>query len=354
MRAHNSWRTVIIKGILGTVVFALANVITYESSSYFQRAHDYRLVVSNFFTRPHAKAIFVGDSHVAQLDNDYLDVDAYNVGFGGDSLREVYAKLRYLLLQPNELDTLFLTADAHMFGTGRLQSSNGAFADQYLLRTGSPYGFGRGWLATAFNLVPLFNDDFVQYLKVRLSQTVKRTRSDTSDEEETRWQRLPQAERARLAREGGEMDHAGIASHPEPFEWYARIVALARAHGLRVIAIRYPATAEYLESVTPAQAAAVDRALAAAGVTEVLDFRYAFSDVSYFKDPDHLSNRGIDALLRLIETRTRRKLRNGDPLSDRNGGGILGRLHALVPSSCVHLPLARRRQVSCEHRQTLS
>src|ERR1700733_7272013 len=317
MRAHNSWRSVLLKGILGTMVFALANVITYESSTYFQRDRDYRVVVSNFFSRPRVKAIFVGDSHVAQLDNEYLDVGAYNVGFGGDSLREVYAKLRYLLSQPNELDTLFLEADAHMFGTGRLQSSNGAFADQYLLRTGSPYGFGHGWLAAAFNLVPLFNDDFVQYLKVRFSQTVKHTRADTSDEDEAHWQHLPQAEREREAREVGAMDHAGIGLHPEPFEWYARIVSLAHAHGLRVIAVRYPATAEYLESVAPAQTNAVDRAVAAAGVTEIFDFRFAFTDASYFKDPDHLSKKGIDELLRLIETRDHRKLRCGGSIPDQ-------------------------------------
>src|ERR1700680_2609489 len=214
MRTHNSWCSVLLKGLLGTAVFALANLITYQFSGYFEREQAYHGVVSGFFSRPHVKALFVGDSHVAQLDNEYLAAGVYNVGFGGDSLREVYAKLRYLLSEPNELDTLFLTADAHMFGSARLQSSNGAFADLYLLRTASAHGLAHGWLAAAFNLVPLFNDDFVQYLKVRFSQALKGARADRADEEEALWQSLPPPQRAHLALEAGALDHAGIALHP--------------------------------------------------------------------------------------------------------------------------------------------
>ena len=308
MRSRSSWQTILLKGTLGVAAFMVANLITYHTSGYFQRANEYHDVVQNFFTHRHVKAIFVGDSHVAQIDNEFLSDAAYNVGFGGDSLREIYAKLRYLLSQPNEIDILFLTADVHMFGSGRLQSSNGAFADQYLLWTGSPYGFGHGRLAAAFNLVPLFNDDFVQYLKRDIAQTFKQARDDDSEESEDAWQRLPQAERERIARETGEGDHREIGIHPEPFEWYARIVALARKHGIRVIAVRYPATAEYFATVTPAQNALVDRALAAAGVQEVLDFRHIFVDASYFKDPDHLSRKGVAALLQLLENQAHRKL----------------------------------------------
>jgi hypothetical protein len=308
MRSRSSWRTLLLKAMLGVAVFIVANLITYQTSGYFRRESDYHAVVQNFFTHRHVKAIFVGDSHVAQIDNEVLSDNAYNVGFGGDSLREIYAKLRYLLSQSNEIDILFLTADVHMFGSGRLQSSNGAFADQYLLWTGSPYGFGHGRLAAVFNLVPLFNDDFVQYLKRDVAQSFKQARADSSDEPEGAWQAIPQAERERIARETGEGDHREIGVHPEPFEWYARIVALARKHAIRVIAVRYPATAEYFETVTPEEDAAVDRALAAAGVEEVLDFRHVFADASYFKDPDHLSRKGVAALLQLLENRAHQKL----------------------------------------------
>ena len=157
MVARNTWRMLTMKIAVASALFAAANVWIYDTSGYFQREQEYHAVVDGFTSHRHVKSIFVGDSHVAQLDNEILADAAYNVAVGGDGLREVYAKLRYLLSEPNEIDTLFLTADAHMFGTGRLQSSNGAFADMYLLRTGSPYGLEHGRLAAAFNLVPLFS-----------------------------------------------------------------------------------------------------------------------------------------------------------------------------------------------------
>lgn len=320
MRSRNTWRTLATKIAVAIVLFIAANILTYETSGYFQRERDYQGVVDGFKGHRHVKSIFVGDSHVAQFDNELLADGAYNVAFGGDGLREIYAKLRYLLSQPNEIDTLFLTADAHMFGTGRLQSSNGAFADVYLLRTGSPYGLAHGRLATAFNLVPLFNDDFVQYLKLDLAKSWKHSpRADAAEETDAGWLNRPQAERERIARQTGVGDHRGIGAHPEPFQWYARIVSLARAHGVHVIAVRYPSTAEYFESVTPEDDAIIERGLAAAGVTEILDYRRVFADVTFFKDPDHLSSKGVSTLMQLLESQTHRKLRaevSGAPDSD--------------------------------------
>ena len=310
MRLRNTWRTLAIKITVAIGIFAAANLLTYETSGYFLREHEYYAVVAGFTEHQHVRSVFVGDSHVAQLDNEILADDAYNVAFGGDGLREIYAKLRYLLSRPNEIDTLFLTADAHMFGTGRLQSSNGAFADMYLLRTGSPFGLEHGRLATVFNLVPLFNDDFVQYLKLDIAKGWKRSPRGGDDEDtDAGWSSRPQEERERIARETGIGDHRGIGAHSEPFQWYVRIVDLARAHGVHVIAVRYPSTAAYLESETPADDMVIDRALAAVGLADILDYRHVFADASYFKDPDHLSKKGIAALMQLLENQTRRKLR---------------------------------------------
>jgi hypothetical protein len=313
MVARNTWRMLTMKIAVASALFAAANVWIYDTSGYFQREQEYHAVVDGFTSHRHVKSIFVGDSHVAQLDNEILADGAYNVAVGGDGLREVYAKLRYLLSEPNEIDTLFLTADAHMFGTGRLQSSNGAFADMYLLRTGSPYGLEHGRLAAAFNLVPLFNDDFVQYLKMDIVKAWKHPPSGADDEDtDAGWLSHPQEERERIARETGIGDHRGIGAHPEPFQWYARIVTLARAHGIHVIAVRYPSTPEYFESVSPQDEAIIDHGLAAAGVTDILDYRRVFADASYFKDPDHLSAKGVAALMQLLESQTHRKLRAED------------------------------------------
>lgn len=305
MRVFYTWRSFLLHAGAAAALFAMANVATYWTSGYFQREHAYHAEVEGYFERPRAHVLFAGDSHVAELENDLLAEDAYNIAWGGDSLREIYAKLRYLLARHAAVDTLFLTADPHMFGTGRLESSNRAFVDPYLLRTGSPYGLRRGWPAAVLGLVPLFNDDFVQYLRKRLTGRERRWDVRAASVEDlTGWERLSDEERTAIAVATGEEDHAGIGTHPEPILWYRRIVDLARAHGIRVIAILYPAHPGYLQSISPAAEAFVQSELEAAGIRDVLDFRRTFTGAGLFIDPDHLNRRGAIELLRLIDERT--------------------------------------------------
>jgi hypothetical protein len=309
MDTKSSWRAFLLHVGIAMAVFAAANVATYWTSGYFAREREYHAKVNGFFDRAHVRSVFAGDSHVQQLENDLLVSDAYNIAFGGDSLREVYAKMRYLLSKPNHIDTLFLSADPHMFGTGRLESSNRAFADQYLLWTASPYGLPHGWPAAALDSVPLFNDDFVQYLKKRIAGTLKREgRRAPQQEDQVSWVRLSESERTAIARSTGEEDHEGIGSHREPFEWLERIADLARAHHVRVVAILYPAHASYLQSISAEAAATVHDELTAAGIQQVLDFRGAITDPRFFSDPDHLNREGAIVLLRLIDARIGQQL----------------------------------------------
>jgi hypothetical protein len=309
MDSRNSWRTFLTHVGIATAVFAAANVATYWTSGYFEHEREYFAKVNGLYDRPHVRSVFAGDSHVQQLQNELLAPDAYNIAFGGDSLREVYAKLRYVLARPNEIDTLFLTADPHMFGTGRLQSSNRAFVDRYLLWTRSPYGLPKGWPSAALDAVPLFNDDFVQYLKKRLAGALKRDGVRAAeDEDPASWGKLAESERIAIARSTGEMDHVGIGEHLEPFVWLARIAALAEAHHVRVIAIQYPAHPSYLESISEQAAATVRAEFASVGIREVLDFRGVITDPRFFVDPDHLDREGAIALLRLIDARTGQQL----------------------------------------------
>ena len=308
MAVSLSWRSLLLRGLIGVALFAAANVITYESSGYFQREHDYHDEVSDYFDRPSATAVFAGDSHVAQLENSLLSDGAYNVAWGGDSLREVYAKLRYLVSRHAKIDTLFLTADPHMFGSGRLQSSNRSFVNEYLLLTASPYGIDHGWPSTALGLVPLFNDDFVQYLKKKVSVSLKREPATQVRDDSAAWQSLTDEEREREARATGEGDHAGIGTHREPFEWFERITALARENGIHVVAIQYPSHSAYISAIPPAADALVNSELGRLGISTVIDLRNVFSDPSYFADEDHVSRKGAIALLQILSERTGRNL----------------------------------------------
>jgi hypothetical protein len=137
---------------------------------------------------------------------------------------------------------------------------------------------------------------------------LKRTAPTVVREDTEAWLDLTDEQREAQARSTGEEDHAGIGTHKEPFLWYQRIAQLASAHGVKVIAVLYPAHAAYINSVTPEAERAVRAELAALGIHDILDFRSAFRDPVYFSDPDHVSPKGAVALLQLLGTKTGRKL----------------------------------------------
>src|SRR5207253_740314 len=137
------------------------------------------------------------------------------------------------------VDTLVISADPHMFGDGRLESANRSFADEYFVAARDGSGLRSGWIAALLNQVPLFNNDFVQYLRKNVSNSLSRRRSPVvaADASDASWQALSGQQRSAIARDTGIGDHHGVGEHKEPFYWYARIFALARARHIRVIGL---------------------------------------------------------------------------------------------------------------------
>jgi hypothetical protein len=291
MRTPLSYSGLLARLLLGVAVFAILNLIVYNTSEYFEKEHLYHVQVKEVLSRPHVHTLFAGDSHVAHVLNDRLNADpnaeAYSLAVGGDSFREVYAKVRYVV-----------------------QSSNRSFADWYFLVARDRSGLQRNWASTLMNQVPLFNDDFVQYLrKVFASMTSKSHRSVSEDADNvSSWVQLTDAQRAEKARETGIGDHAGVGEFSEPFDWYKKIFALAREHNIRVIGVRYPVHPLYAAEAPPAKIAAIDRFLRDEGMTGIVDMRDAFNDPRSFDDPDHLNSQEADTFLRILDDRLKESL----------------------------------------------
>lgn len=301
--ATRTWKELVIKGVLAMAVFAVANIVVYYSSGFFREERNYHAGVDGFWLRPQAATVFVGDSHVGKIANEYLSDEAYNIAFGGDSYRECYAKLRYLLDSGAKIRTLVLTSDYHMFGSGRLQSSNKTFVDRYFLQVGYGPGMEEGWVDTAFNLVPLFNDAFVQYLRTDVRSMLNRKRS-VSKMKAPSWQDLPESSRFEVAHRTGVSDHAGVGDQNQPFFWYERILDLAHEHDVQVIAVRYPAHPAYLAG-TPAEGAGkVNSELMHFGINDVIELGTALPDATYFEDEDHVNEKGAALVLERLEAKT--------------------------------------------------
>lgn len=316
------------KAAIGVLLFALANVIVYRTSGFFQRESHYHQTVAGFSERPAVSVVLMGDSHVAEIPRAALGPDAYNLAAGGDGYRECYAKLRYLVAKPNKVGTLLLTADYHMFGAGRVHSANRSFVERYLLATRSPIGYEKSWLSSLFNLVPLFNDDFVQYLKKDTRERLRRARQPSHGAARV-WSDLPEEVRQKRALETGRGDHAGVGEFKEPLYWFEQILELAEQHSIDVITVRYPTSEGYLSQIPAAGKQTIDAALARMGAPTVIDLGRSLKEPEYFADEDHVNDRGAAVLLCLLEKHTDLKLtaaavhqacEMSDPSSDTEGG----------------------------------
>lgn len=299
---RNSWKKLAFKGAVGALLFLMANVVVYYSSGFFQRERHYHRSVAELFGKPDVSIVLMGDSHVAEIPDELLAPGTHNLAAGGDGYREIYAKLRYVLAGSQRVQTLLLTADYHMFGTGRVQSANRSFVERYLLATQSGAGYEKNWLSSLFNLAPLFNDDFVQYLKKDAREMLRRTPHHGGVE--TAWADLPDATREERALRTGRGDHSGVGAAKQPIYWFEQILQLARQHDIDVILVRYPTSAGYLAQIPVDGKAIVDAQLARVAAPAVVDLSHALSEPAYFVDEDHVNSRGAAVLLCLLEERT--------------------------------------------------
>lgn len=321
--SQSSWRALFVRVMIGLVLFLIANLVAYWTSGYFEKLRVYHKRVEAVLMRPDVRVLIAGDSHFAVPLNGYLtdlqDGVAYSVAFGGDGLRECYGKVRYILDRCPSIDTLIVTAEPHMFGSGRLESSNRSFADLYFLAGGEAAGLKRGWLSTLMNQVPLCNDDFVQYLRKvgakKFTTVFSKASPGSAFADRIRstgrksWPELSDAERTEKARATGLMDHKGVGEHEEPFVWYRKLLELARSRNVRVIGVRFPVDRGYAAQVPPESISAIDNFLRRNGIDRILDLRDLFTDPAYFEDPDHVDERYAGILVTVLEHRLGIQLR---------------------------------------------
>jgi hypothetical protein len=307
-------------GVL-VVLFGLANVVVYRTVGYFTTEREYQQNVESISSHTRVRTVFAGDSHVAHPLNGFLNADpnsvAYSVAAGGDSLRESFAKLRYVLDHAPQVDTIVMSADPHMFGHGRLDSSNRGFADKYFILARDGSGLRNGWLSALLSQVPLFNDDFLQYLRELVSSHLPGAHRGVKGAPGPLWSGLSETQRYTIASATGAGDHTGIGDLEEPFTWYRRILDLARERNVRVIGVRYPVHWQYSAWARPDKVARIDERLRAAGLKDYVDLHDAIKDPAQFDDADHLNTRAAPVVLQMLEERLRRPLLTMGTAQDR-------------------------------------
>jgi hypothetical protein len=157
--------------------------------------------------------------------------------------------------------------------------------------------------------VPLFSEDFLQYFRKDLGTLLTHPAGHARAEgDPLAWIRLTDEERMKAAVETGRGDHAGIGDSEQPFVWYKRILDVARAKHVRVIAVRFPVHPGYSAQASAAKVAEIDSFLLQHGVSQIIDLRDALTDIKDFQDEDHVNDTGVVPLVRLLEVKLQRPL----------------------------------------------
>lgn len=307
------WFAVLTKALVAVGLIVVANVVVYRTSPYFEMERRYHSQMAQLKDHTAAQVLVVGDSHIAHAGNALLNADAkgpaFSLAFGGDSMRESFGKLEYAVEQFPNVDTLIVSADLHMFGRVRQASANRSFANRYFLLANDSSGLERSWLATVVDQVPIFNDDFLQYLRKAASNKFGRKAGEQqAGGADVAWVDLSDQERSMRARTLGLSDHEGVGQYRASFYWYERIFQLARRRGLTVVAIRMPAHTGYWYQTSVPATQVIDEFVRETGAVKLIDMRALTGDPRDFDDPDHVNTRGALKFIERIEAELGRPL----------------------------------------------
>ncbi|MDX2286266.1 MAG: hypothetical protein NW241_19005 [Bacteroidia bacterium] len=304
--------------------FIPLNFYLYYSSPFFQKQQLYHERIEGFFAKPGVKTLLIGDSHPEVVANKFLNDETYNLSFGGDALKESYLKLKYVLDRPNTVQYLFLTADAHMLGAKRVHSANNSFMNLYVVKTGLYDVYKRPAPSVIGDMVPLFNDSYIEYLNTRIKDAAtgnlgKRQLYEELRQDHQKWSRdIPEADRIKYAIATGRGDYRNVLENEEQVTYYKQILDLCKEKGIKVIGVQYPAMQEYIAQCPPETRAKYDAFLQAQGFYALLDYRDLTQDPKLYKNEDHVNDEGAKLLLQRMEQDLGMQLANSSAYSSNS------------------------------------
>ncbi len=258
-------------------------------------------------SREQTRVLIVGDSHPHNAFPDGTLPDSItSVAFGNDGLRDTELKLRHSIERGIMPQYLILEADDHVAGVAREPVNN----EQLLVlgTTRATYNavYGRsisGLKHWTLQYAPLTDVRNRSFLFLALSEQIQRRLGTLHPpmlrpKDGKTWATSSAAERARIV-ENRRLSLLGrdyALSATLRASW-ARIRALCRAHGIRIIGVRYPLTPEYLAAEARCYNLQPMRAmLTALPPDTLLDYTHLFiKNPTFFNDADHLSTAGGQA-----------------------------------------------------------
>lgn len=300
------------------LIFAGANVY------YHQRVvkNDFLFVLLDKFKQEHIqpRVIFLGDSHaVFDIRSEFLDDGYYNFSFPSEGWREFYLRIRAALKLKKTITHVIIPLDDHAFAPYRAQdvffTNFLHFSDLQDIKIIFKPSAGTLFKARISNYLPLVSASNRTLIRkvtgedfYALTTRTKNVKSIVIDAwgglvptDERIWSEMSEWERKEEIISRANKHFRKPLINEELWMIFKDFLTYCRAHGIRVIGVRYPMTKEYQRVAKERGEGLVQKRYKELSFDGILDYYHMFdSRQDYFRDPDHLNTKGAVVFSQMI------------------------------------------------------
>ena len=268
-----------------------------ERNPYLQQKTRY---VSNItdYQKFKSPVLILGDSQPAAIPQEMLGGEIYNFAFGSDSLNEMSIKLRYALNVNPGIHTVLVSYDYHVLSKYRTSINNKlliqSFTDPATYKELYHEAYPENPLSRFLSRSPYFEPNVYVFTRRKIFESIRnlfKRRSEKNIDASKNWVDIPPADRLDSAANRAKTLLQEISA--DLLDHYREMIALCHQHHIRVIAVRYPLSRDYLAVIKPYDLTAVDTALKSLAFDLILDYKDLLPDSQYYTNADHMNLAGI-------------------------------------------------------------
>ena len=317
-----TYRAFIIRACVFTlgflVIFGLINIFYHFRVTRQDMVYILQRRFVNEDVRP--RVVLLGDSHAALgIRSEYLDEGYLNFSVLSEDWRKMYLRASAAVKHKKNITHFVIPLEYHMFSPYRARD---VFFTDYLhfsdlediIDVYHP-SFATLFKARVAGVLPLVSPSNRNNMRQVIGEDIaalltgkENVRAVMIDDagglvptDDRVWSELPSVTRTtelndRIAKHFGDPLVA-----EELYDVFERFLGLARREGIRVVGVRYPLTLAYKEEAAKFNLEELDQRYAAVPLESVLDYRDIFDDhQDYFRDQDHLNEKGARMFSRII------------------------------------------------------
>jgi hypothetical protein len=276
-----------------------------------------------WFSSPEVQpfVLFIGDSRMAlNLDPQLLPPGYYNWSYPGDTLRHTYLRARYALKTKPSIRYLVIGLEDLTLSEPRARLrdvfNHMLFSDLVALTEAYPSSARFLLRSAMLHHMPLINATYRRQLGESLAYDAGRLLTGRPPEQRLRlqcgtqrfaqdrnWSEMDEATRHAETRETVDEMLGAENDVPEMRELLLRLLQLAADHDVKIIGVRSPLSAPYLDAARKYDTASVKSFYRSLPLRTLFDYEEAYADrIDYFRDEDHLNGRGATAYTRRLVT----------------------------------------------------